>query len=330
MGVTVRELAAAAGVSPSTVSRVFTAPDQVKEPTRRRVLETAERLGYAPDPAARPLRSGTRTETLGLIVPDIANPFFPPIVKAMQARARQQGYTVLVADSDEREADELETIEAISKKVDGLILWASTLPASRLRELAAELPLVLVNRQVPGIPEVHISLTAGTNQAAEHLRALGHQRCVFVNCSQPEHSRGKSIREAFDAHDLSMVELGPYEPRFETGVHAATLVVAHQATAVIAHNDLVALGVLHQLANLGIEVPRQVSVIGIDDTLLATTSTPALSTIRISPHQVATHATDLLVETITAPATDRTTGAKVVEIGSRFIPRASTGPAVTG
>lgn len=325
MAVTVRELAAAAGVSPSTVSRVFTAPDQVKERTRKRVLQTADRLGYTPDPAARPVRSGSRTESLGLIIPDIANPFFPPIVKAMQARARQQGYTLLVADSDEREADELDTIAAISKKVDGLVLWASTLPEPRLQELAAELPLVLVNRQVPGIPELHISLTAGITQAAEHLRALGHSRCVFINCSRPEQSRGKSIRETFDAHDLSVLELGPYEPRFETGVHAATLIVAHQATAVVAHNDLVALGVLHQLANLGVEVPRQVSVIGIDDTLLATTSTPALTTIRISPQQIATDATDLLVEAITS--TEGTTGTRVVEIGSRLIPRSSTGPA---
>jgi LacI family transcriptional regulator len=328
MRVTVRELAAAAGVSPSTVSRVFTAPEQVKERTRARVLEVADQLGYTPDLAARPLR-GDRTETLGLILPDITNPFFPPIFKAMQARARRQGYTLLVADCDEREADELETIEALSAKVDGLILWASTLPEPRLRELAEELPVVLVNRRVPGISELDISLTAGITQAAEHLRALGHTNCVFVNCSRPEHSRGKAIRETFDAHDLSVLELGPYEPRFETGVHAATLVMSHQATAVVAHNDLVALGVLHQLHNLGVDVPGQVSVIGIDDTLLATTCTPPLTTIRISPEQVATHATDLLVEAITSQAGTAPAGPRVVEVGTRLIPRASTGPAPT-
>lgn len=323
MAVTIKDVAAEAAVSVSTVSRAFTAPDQVRPDTLARVRKAADRLGYAPDPAARSLRSG-RTESLGLILPDIANPFFPPIFKAMQARARRAGHTLLVADSDEREADELASIDAISKKVDGLILWASTLPEDRLRQLADELPLVLVNREVDGIASVRISLTAGISQAAEHLRALGHTECVFINCSHPEQRRGKSIHEAFDGQGMSITELGPYEPRFETGLHAATLAVARGATAVIAHNDLVAVGVLHQLVRQGIDVPRQVSVIGIDDTLLAATSIPALTTIRISPDEVANHATDLLVEAISGGEP------RTAEIGSRLIPRASTGPAPQG
>lgn len=114
-------------------------------------------------------------------------------------------------------------------------------------------------------------------------------------------------------------------------MHAATLVAAHEATAVIAHNDLVALGVLHQMANLGMSVPRDVSVIGIDDTLLASVSTPGLTTIRIDPEEIATRAGDLLIETI-ARQPDRAGGglepdSPFVEIGSRLIPRASTGPA---
>ncbi|TWD80209.1 LacI family transcriptional regulator [Kribbella amoyensis] len=322
MAVTVRDVAKAAGVSPSTVSRVFTAPEQVQTSTRDKVIEVASRLGYRPDPTARSLRSG-RTESLGLVIPDIANPFFPPIVKAMQTRARTHGHTLLVADCDEREADELETIEAIVKKVDGLVLWASTLSDGRLRELAEEIPLVLVNRHVPGIPELHVSLAPGVTQAAEHLRALGHTSCVFVNCSRPEHLRGKAIRETFDAQGLGLVELGPYDPRFETGLHAATLAIANGATAILAHNDLVAVGVLHGLTAAGVDVPGEVSVIGIDDTLLAGLSIPALTTIRISPQAVATHATDLIVETITGSATAQ----HLVEVGSRLIPRASTGPA---
>ncbi|MCP2323001.1 DNA-binding LacI/PurR family transcriptional regulator [Hamadaea flava] len=322
MAVTIREVASAAGVSISTVSRAFTAPDQVGERTLQRILEAATRLGYSPNPAARSLRGG-RTGTLGLVIPDIANPFFPPIFKAMQARARRQGYTLLVADSDEREADEIETIAAVVKKVDGLLLWASTLPDDRLVELSRQVPLVLGNRHVDGISEVHVSLAAGLTQAAEHLRAYGHRRCVFVDGSRPELSRGKSIRESFAAHDLALIELGPYEPRFETGVHAATLVAANEATAVVAHNDLVALGILHQLSRLGIDVPGRVSVIGIDDTLLATTATPSLTTIRISAEEIATKAGDLLAETVADPDQP----ARKVEIGSRLIPRASTGPA---
>ncbi|MEU0569098.1 LacI family DNA-binding transcriptional regulator [Nonomuraea sp. NPDC005983] len=325
MAVTIRQVASAAGVSVSTVSRAFTAPDQVQPQTLQKVREAAAKLGYAPNPAARSLRGG-RTGSLGLIIPDIANPFFPPIFKAMQARARRLGYTVLAADTDEREFDELETIAAVSKQVDGLILWASTLQEERLRELAAEMPIVLVNRHVEGIAQLRISLSDGIAQAAEHLKAYGHARCVFVNGSRADMGRAKSIKATFDSHDLSLTELGPYEPRFETGVHAATLVAAGEATAVLAHNDLVALGVLHQLAKLGIGVPDQVSVIGIDDTLLAATSTPSLTTIRISADEVATLATDLLIDTITGKDAGQS-GGRIVEIGSRLIPRASTAQA---
>ncbi|WP_329126181.1 LacI family DNA-binding transcriptional regulator [Streptomyces sp. NBC_01465] len=327
MAVTIREVASAAGVSVSTVSRAFTAPDQVQPRTRQRILDAAAKLGYAPNPAARSLRGGS-TGTLGMIIPDIANPFFPPIVKAIQARARRQGFTVLVADSDEHETDELATIAAVSKRVDGLVLWASTLSEDRLLELAGQMPLVIVNRHVPGIPEVRIDLSAGITQAVEHLRAYGHRRCVFINASRDELTRGKSIHESFEALDLSVVELGPYEPRFETGVHAATLVAAHGATAVIAHNDLVALGVLHQMNSLGVSVPGDVSVIGIDDTLLASVSTPSLTTIRIDPEEIAAKAGDLLIETIAGRA-NGAGGTPVVEIGSRLVPRASTGPAPT-
>jgi len=325
VAVTIRDVASAAEVSISTVSRAFTAPEQVGPRTLQRILDAAARLGYAPNPAAQSLRGG-RTGTLGLIIPDISNPFFPPIFKAMQARARRLGYTLLVADSDEREADEIETINAVAKKVDGLLLWASTLPDERLSKLAGQLPLVLGNRHVPGIPQIHVNLAAGISQAAEHLRAYGHTKCVFIDGSRPELARGKSIRESFAAHDLALIELGPYEPRFETGVHAAPLLAAHGATAVVAHNDLVALGVLHQLAKLGVAVPGDVSVIGIDDTLLASTSTPSLTTIRISPDQVATEACDLLVETVNKSGESERT----IEIGSSLIPRSSTGPVAAG
>ncbi|HEY9409202.1 MAG TPA: LacI family DNA-binding transcriptional regulator [Jiangellaceae bacterium] len=322
MAVTINEVARRAGVSVSTVSRALNTPDLVSATTRQRVVEAAEHLGYAPNPAARSLREG-RTGSLGLVITDISNPFFPPIFKAMQARARRQGYTLLVADSDEREADELETIAALSKKVDGMILWASTLAETRLRELTEQMPIVLVNRKVPGISEVHISLTAGITQAAEHLRAYGHTRCAFIDCSRPELERGKSIRESFETMDLSLIELGPYEPRFETGLHAAPLVTSHGATAVLAHNDLVAMGVLHQLSALGVRVPQDVSVIGIDDTILASVSTPSLTTIRISPDEIATRAIDVLTGLVGGGSPAE----RIVEIGSHLVPRASTGPA---
>jgi LacI family transcriptional regulator, galactose operon repressor len=323
MPVTIRDVALEANTSISTVSRVFSGPDAVNPTTRARVLEAAARLGYHPNAAARSLRGG-RTGSLGLVIPDIANPFFPPIMKAIQGKARRLGYTVLVADSNERPDEELEAIEALQPRVDGLILWASTLPDERLIALAGDLPIILVNRAVPGIPQVQISLTAGIRQAVEHLAAYGHRKCAFVTCAQPGSPREASIRRELDAADFDVVEFGPYEPRFETGIHAAPLVLAEGATAVIAHNDLVALGLLQQFAALGVRVPEDVSVIGIDDTILASTASPGLATVRIDPNDVATAASDLLLGIIAKPLAQPEP--EVITVGTRLIPRASSGP----
>lgn len=326
MAVTINDVARLAGVSVSTVSRAVNTPDRVNAATLDKVRRAAAELGYTPNQAARALRDG-KTGSLGLVIPDIANPFFPPILKAMQERARRQGYTVLVADGHEREADERDTLSTIARKVDGLVVWAPVLPDTALSELAGQLPVVLVNREVEGVTEIHIDLTDGVAQAAEHLEAYGHTHCLFINANgqRSDESRPKSIRETLDAHGMSFVEVGPYEPRFETGVLAAPLIRSHGATAVLAHNDLVAMGVLHQLAVLGVSVPDEVSVVGIDDTLLASVSTPSLTTVRISPDEVAATTVDRLVALIER----RESPGDRITVGSRLIPRGTTRPAPT-
>ncbi|WP_194919384.1 LacI family DNA-binding transcriptional regulator, partial [Catenulispora rubra] len=294
MAVTINDVARAVGVSTSTVSRAFTVPDQVRAETRERVLSVSAELGYVPNPSARSLRAGA-TATLGMIIPDIANPFFPPIFKALQQRARQLGYTTLVADCDDRESAELDAIAAIANRVDGLLLWASALSDERLRSIAAQTPLVLVNRDVEGISSLRINLTDGVRQAGELLFALGHRHCALIDASRPERQRDKLFAEVFRGLGLTVTELGPYEPRFETGVHAATLVASSGATAVLAHNDLVALGALQQFTALGVRVPADVSLVGIDDTLLASVCTPALTSVRLDPDELAAAASELLV-----------------------------------
>lgn len=320
MTVTIREVAAAAQTSLSTVSRTFSNPDGVSEAARSRILAAALQLGYRPNSAARSLRGG-KTSTLGLVVPDITNPFFPPIMKAIQNKTHRLGYTVLVADSNERQNEELEAIEALKPRVDGLILWASTLSEEKLHALAQELPIILVNRDVPGIPQVQISLVEGIRQAAEHLRAYGHRSSAYISCSQPGSNRESSIRKAFESTELSIIEFGPYDARFETGLHAAPLVLASGATAVIAHNDLVALGLIQQFAALGVRVPEDISVIGIDDTILAATSSPGLATVHIDAEDVAEAASELLLAVI---AKDSSV-AELTVVGTRLVPRASSG-----
>ncbi|MDA4891703.1 LacI family DNA-binding transcriptional regulator [Streptomyces sp. MS2A] len=326
MTVTIREVAAEAGLSISTVSRAFSNPEVVNLSTRERVRVIAERLGYQPNQAARLLRGG-RSGSIGLIIPDITNPFFAPILKAIQVRARRHGQTVLVADGDEHPDAELDAIEVLRPRVDGLVLWSPTVDADTLAQIHAKTPVVLINRELEGFPQVHIDLAPGVAQAGESLVAYGHRRCAFVNAHETDSPRAASIRGALSDAGLDVVEFGPYEARFETGVHAAPLVLSAGATAVVAHNDLVALGLLQQFAALGVSVPRDVSVVGIDDTILAATATPGLATVRIDPEAVAAAATDaLLAELSGDPGSGRATSAPHV-VSTRFIPRASSGPA---
>src|SRR5690606_34147412 len=180
MAVTLADVAAAAGLSGSTVSRALSAPDKVNPATRERVLKIAQEMGYVPNQSARSLTAG-RTDLIGLLVPDIANPFFPPIIKAVQSRALDKGKTVLIADIDERPTDELNRARVMRKRADGLLVASPRTPQEQLGELAALQPVVFLNREVPGGTSVIIDSGDGMDQAVDHLAALGHQTIAYLN-----------------------------------------------------------------------------------------------------------------------------------------------------
>src|SRR3954453_4347252 len=150
---TIRDVARASGVHVSTVSRTFSAPHLVNSETRGRVLATAERMGYRPNRAARALITG-RTGNIGLIVADIANPYFPPMIKAAESQARRRDYHVFVADTDEAPVVEEELGQAMAKQVDGILLCSPRMANSAIERLAREVPLVMVNRLVANLPAV--------------------------------------------------------------------------------------------------------------------------------------------------------------------------------
>src|SRR3954449_8845836 len=144
MSVTIRDVAGASGVHMSTVSRAFSAPHLVNPETRSRVLAAAESMGYRPNRAARALITG-RTGNIGLIVADIANPFFPPLIKAAERRARLGDYHVFVADTNEDPLVEEELVQALAKQVDGVLLCSPRMTNSSIERVAREVPLVVVN-----------------------------------------------------------------------------------------------------------------------------------------------------------------------------------------
>ena len=143
------------------------------------MLATAEHLGYRPNRAARALITG-RTTNLGLIVADIANPFFPPMIKAAESQARLRDYHVFVADTDEDPAVEEELVRALAKQVDGILLCSPRMANSAIEQLAREVPLVVVNRVVAGLPAVVMDVAHGARQAIDHLVDLGHRELLYL------------------------------------------------------------------------------------------------------------------------------------------------------
>jgi LacI family transcriptional regulator/LacI family repressor for deo operon, udp, cdd, tsx, nupC, and nupG len=324
-GTTIRDVASRAGVSPATVSRVFTRPDAVTLPTRQRVLAAAEELQYTPHPVARSLARG-RTGNIGLVVPDIAVAFSAVVVKAVAQRARQDEHALFVADSDDRAADEVRLARAMAPQVDGLLLLSPLMADDDLRDLAAAVPLVAVNRQLAGVPAVLMTSDTAAAHAVEHLHALGHRQLAYL--AGPDNWSNAARQAAFVRSCARLgvpgEVLGPFDPTFSAGVRAADLVLAGPATGVLAYNDDVAVGVLSRLADRGVPVPGSVSVVGFDDTALASMVTPRLSTVRLPIGAAGVVAVTLLADVLRG---DDVAARGPVELPAELVVRASSGPA---
>jgi DNA-binding LacI/PurR family transcriptional regulator len=326
MAVTIRDVARVAGVSASTVSRALSSPEIVDAVTRERVLRVADHLGYRPNRAAQGLITG-RTGNLGLILPDLANPFFPSVVKGIQSQAHAADYQVFVVDTDEQASAELGLVRSLAKQVDGIILCSPRMKPAELRDAAELAPVVLVNRRAASIPSVSADNAQGTLLIVEHLAGLGHRRIGFVagprqSWSTKERLRG--LRAATAKVPVQLVELGNFAPTFEGGAEAAEGVVIGGVTAVVAHNDLMAMGLLGALREQGIAVPRDISVVGIDNIQTAAMVHPALTTLAIPKEQAGRRSVDLLLQYLADPSapTPLTT-----ELPTELLVRQTTGPA---
>ncbi|MFE7507905.1 LacI family DNA-binding transcriptional regulator [Promicromonospora sp. NPDC057488] len=344
--VTVHDVARAAGVSISTVSRALTAPERVAATTRDRVTRVAAELGYRPNLAASGLRMG-RTHAVGLLVPDLENPYFASVTKSVQARARAEGYEVFVADTDEDADVEPELIGALAARTDGLLLASPRSGEAELRAALDGLTAVLASRELPAaasgpgtdsgpdgdapapdtVPFVAVDDADGVAQILGHLHALGHRR-VGVAAGPPSSWSGRrrvaGLVDAAARWDLELVRLGTFQPYFAGGTQAADHAVASGVTAVVAFNDLMALGILDRLRQRGIDVPGRMSVVGFDDVQLATLVSPALTTVHAPLARLGRRAVDLLLARLRGgtPAS--------VQLPVELTIRGSSGPAPAG
>ena len=323
MTVTIRDVARVSGVHVSTVSRTFSAAHLVNPDTRARVLAAADQLGYRPNRAARAL-STRRTGNLGLIVADIANPFFPPLVKAAQAQARERDYHLFIADTDERARVEEELVRSMAQQVDGALLVAPRLTNRAITELARDLPLVVVNRRLQGVSGVLMDVGGGARRAVDHLLGLGHREIALVTGPRAAWTSREIERAAegiADDRGVLLQRIGPNPPTEEGGRAAAEEVVASGATAVLAHNDLVAFGLAQRGAELGLSVPRDLSVVGVDNSHVARYSSPALTTVDMPVAAAGRGSVDLLLQVVADGGSPGT-----VSLETGLVVRDSTAP----
>jgi LacI family transcriptional regulator len=301
--ITISQVAAAAGVARSSVSRAFTRPEMLGAETVLRIKAAADKLGYVPNHTARALSTG-RHGNVALIVPDVANPFFPPLIRAAQMEADRSDFCVFLGNSDEDPKQEDKLLSRFAGQVEGLVLCSSRLTDDRIRAHAALRPLVLINRDVEGIPRILIDSGTGVSQAVAHLAELGHRKIVYVSgpsTSWSNKQRRAAVRKAASRLGLAVEVIAASVPSYEAGRQVVASVIASGATAAIAFDDLTAQGILAGLADRQIAVPEAFSVVGCDDVLGAATY-PSLTTVSNRSTEAGKAALSLLIEMLNSSA----------------------------
>ena len=289
--VTLADVAVEAGVHPSTVSRVLSRPQLIGEPTRTAVHAAIHKLGYTPNRAARQLAGG-RIGAIGVLVPDITNPFFAHVVRSVQQGCRRNGLTMLLADTDQREADELSEARALAGSVDGFVACSPVAATQQWLQVVGTAPLVFVNRRANGVASVALDQQAIIELGVTHLRAAGHRSIAVV---RGPHSYWSSRERNRVVRRLpGLVTYGPVRPDFEAGIALATDLMRSNVTGVLAFNDVQALGIVAGYRAAGRSVPRDLSVVGSDDIADAAMSNPPLTTVAAPVQQLGDAAFDLL------------------------------------
>ncbi|NND84385.1 MAG: LacI family DNA-binding transcriptional regulator [Acidimicrobiia bacterium] len=350
--VTLRDVAEEAGVHISTASRALNPETRsiVNEETAKKVSEAASKLGYRPHPFARGLRTN-RTNTIGMVVPDLMNPLFPPIFRGAEAVLAEAGYSVLVANGDNNaDTERAVTTTLLERRVDGLILATARRSGTMLDEfLKAEIPIVLVNRLRSQAPSGHdwpdgadptnvAGVTTddhdGIGQVVKHLASLGHRRIAHVAGPSTLLTSMKR-REAYEAWlRIEGLEFDPSlvveAERFQVdpGAEACQRLLDSGAefTAIVAANDLIAIGCLDVLRRAGRSVPGDVSVTGYNDMLFMDRINPPLTTVGLPNFEMGSMAARMLLDQLGRDDTKDTKPVSAVSLAPTLVVRESTAP----
>src|SRR5205814_4139530 len=305
----IRDVAAYAGVSVGTVSNVLNRPDVVAEPTRSRVQAAIKQLGFIRNESARQLRAG-RSRTIGLVVLDVANPFFTDVARGVEDEASESGLAVILCNSDDQQAKETHYLELLEEhRVQGILITPVSGAYERLARLQRRgTPVVLLDSRSPtrGQCSVSVDDVLGGDIAVTHLLEARHERIAFVGgpmtMRQVADRREGAIRalerSGLRGDQLQVIETAALNvPAGKlAGAEIAGMPSGRRPTAVFCANDLLALGVLQEMTASRIRVPDSISIVGYDDIDFAAAAAVPLSSVRQPRHQLGRTAAQLLLE----------------------------------
>ena len=329
--ITIRDVADKVGVHHSTVSRALS-PNRrgkISAAVVEKIEAAAKELGYYPNIVASSLKQN-RSFAIGVLIPDLMNPVFPPIIRGIQDSAEAFGYTVITANTDDEEGKEQSALQMMQgRAIDGVIIATARRSDPIVDEcIKHEIPFVLVNRTVDhdGVNAVIVDDDFGIHSVLDHLLALGHVRIAHI--AGPQHSstgflRARSMASYLSSHNMEADIVEPtHKFTIEEGRRALRKLLARdsQFTAIVAANDLLALGCLEVLKEMRVRVPDDISITGYDDFQFLDRMSPALTTVKIPKYQMGAQATKILLGLIDGEANAE----HVMRMQPRLIIRGST------
>ena len=336
---TIDDVARVAGFSKSTVSRVLNDRTQyMRKETRQRVLKAMDDLGYRPSAVARSLVS-KRTHTVGLLISDVGNPFYPEVIHGVEDVAMEAGYDVFLCNTSYDLKRGMAFVRSLAdKQVDGTMLMSSSMSDELVLELAHhQIPVVVLDWQLDVVDGVvgtiAVDFETGIQTAANHLVDLGHRR--FAHVSGPAALRTAHTRRDVFLHALANRGIDPASVvvvegnfRIDGGRQAMAELASlrERPTAVFAANDLMALGIVWEARKRGLDVPQDLSVVGLDDILLAQQNVPSLTTIALPRYEIGSTAMQMILDLITMSHEPRSTPICRDVVSTHLKVRQSTAP----
>lgn len=322
---TIYDIAQLAGVNPSTVSRALNQPGRINVKTEQRILSAAKQLNYRLNPMARALQTG-RANTIGLLIADITNPMFFEAVRGAERAAAERDYILVLVESQESGEREADAAYRVLPSVDALILVSSRLSDDGILELAERKPLVLLNRHIDDVSSLVPELDPGIDEVLDHLTSLGHTSLAFLagpTTSWMSTARWRRLLEKAPKHGMTIVEIPSEAPTLDGGRAALPRIHASGVTAVIAYNDLMAIGLLRAAMEAGLDVPARLSIVGFDDIFGSDFTSPPLTTIRSPLGVLGNVAVHRALDLIDGGPADTTGEPRIV---TKLVVRGSTGP----